>query len=100
VERRLVGRCSHVRASVLLWFAFGWAGVPSGLPPWGLLFGAGMERVVVRGRLGTLLGPEGTGASRVGCVCFFCGPLPRSNRPLGCLGCLLVRWLGVRVRGG
>src|SRR5689334_10914307 len=71
VERRLVGRllalsCQY--SSCRGGFAFGWA----------CLRGGGGTRGVW-GRPGTLLGPEGTGAPRVG-VCFFCGPLPRSNR--------------------
>jgi hypothetical protein len=47
VERRLVGRCSHG----LRQYSLGSVSV-----------GLGMEGVGVWGRLGTLLGPEGTGA--------------------------------------
>jgi hypothetical protein len=65
-----------------------------------------MERVGVRGRLGTLLGPEGTGAPRVGCV-FLLRAASSVEPSVALPGCPLVVggcpggwWVGAGCGGG
>ena len=78
-----------------LWFAFGWA-VP---------FGAGWNALGVWGRLGTLLGPEGTGA---GCVSFLLRAASsvepsaawRLSAGLCALAVSWVWWVGAGCGGG
>jgi hypothetical protein len=99
VERRLVGRLLASVVSVLL-------------VSWSVRLRVGrvrvgMERAGVWGRPGTLLGPEGTGAPRVGCVVFLLRAAssvePSAVWVAGCRRQLVVSrswWVGAGCGGG